>query len=77
MNAYEYTIVLEPDDEEGGYTVTVPSLAGVVTQGETVEEAIEMAKDAIKLYLDVLKARGEPIPVERRRPQAITIDVEA
>ena len=74
---HRYTIILEPDNEEGGYTVSVPALPGVVTQGETVEEAIEMAKDAIKLYLDVLKERGEPIPVEHKRPQTITVDVAA
>jgi predicted RNase H-like HicB family nuclease len=33
-----YTILLDPDDEEGGYTVTVPALPGVITQGETIEE---------------------------------------
>jgi len=36
---YTYTIILHPDPEEGGYTVTVPALAGCVTQGETLEEA--------------------------------------
>ena len=37
---YEYTIILHPDIDEGGYTVTVPALPGCVTQGETIEEAI-------------------------------------
>ena len=49
MSEYTYTIILEPDPEEGGYTVTVPALPGCVTQGETIEEAIVMAKDAIRL----------------------------
>ena len=43
MAMYRYTIVLEPDEEEGGYTVTVPALPGCITQGDTVEKCIERA----------------------------------
>lgn len=49
---------------EGGYTVTAPSLPGCVTYGDTIEEAIKMAKEAISLYLEDLKADGEDIPTE-------------
>ena len=61
MSEYRYTIILEPD--EGGYTVTVPALPGCVTQGETIEEAIVMAKDAIRLFIETLIAEGEPVPL--------------
>ena len=44
---YRYTMVFEPA-EEGGYVVTVPALPGVVTEGDTLEEARAMAKDAIR-----------------------------
>ncbi len=77
MSEHRYTIILHPDIDEGGYTVTVPSLPGCVTQGDTLEEAIAMAKDAIKLHLEVLAADGELIPEEREHPQAITIDIAA
>ncbi len=77
MNEYKYTIILHPDTEEGGYTVTVPSLAGCVTQGETIEEAIAMAKDAIRLYIESLIDDGEPVPEEREPLQAIIINVAA
>ncbi len=77
MNAHHYTIILHPDMDEGGYTVTVPALSGCVTQGETLEEAIAMAKDAIRLYIDTLIADGEPVPEEHEHPQAIVIDVAA
>ncbi len=77
MNEYKYTIILDPDPEEGGYTVTVPSLPGCVTQGETVEEAIAMARDAIRLFIETLIENGEPVPEEREHPQAITISVAA
>lgn len=46
MTEREYTIVLDPDEGEGGYTVTVPALPGCITQGETREEAIAMAEEA-------------------------------
>jgi predicted RNase H-like HicB family nuclease len=77
MTRREYTIILHPDVEEGGYTVTVPALPGCVTQGETLEEAIAMAKDAIRLHIEALVADGEPVPEEREHPQAITIAVAA
>ena len=72
-----YTLLLEPDPEEGGYTVTVPALPGVVTQGETIEEAIAMGKDAIRCHIEGLLADGEAVPIEDERPQVITISVAA
>jgi antitoxin HicB len=59
----KYTIILVPEDE-GGYSVEVPALPGCYTQGETREEAISMAKEAIELYLESCKAHGEPVPEE-------------
>ena len=46
-------------EEEGGYTAFVPSLPGCITYGETVDEAIDMAKDAIELYIEELQDRGK------------------
>ncbi|MEO9029783.1 MAG: type II toxin-antitoxin system HicB family antitoxin [Ktedonobacteraceae bacterium] len=77
MNEHTYTIILEPDPDEGGYTVTVPSLPGCVTQGETIEEAIAMARDAIRLFIETLVESGESVPEEHEHPQAITISVAA
>lgn len=72
-----YTIILEPDLEEGGYTVTVPSLPGCITQGETVEECLERAKEAIEGFIESLKADGEPVPEETQAPQMLTVRVAA
>jgi antitoxin HicB len=72
-----YTIILDPDPEEGGYTVTVPALPGCITQGETIEQCIERAQEAIAGYIESLKAEGEPIPEEFEHPQMLTIDVAA
>jgi len=49
-----------------GYQVTVPLLPGVITYGCTEEEAIEMARDAIRCRLDGLRKSGEEIPDEKR-----------
>ncbi len=46
-------VILEPSDE-GGYTVYVPSLPGCISEGESVEEALENIKEAIELYLELL-----------------------
>lgn len=73
----KYTIILEPDTEEGGYTVTVPALPGCITQGETVEQCIERAHEVIEGFIESLLADGEPVPEETERPQMITIDVAA
>jgi antitoxin HicB len=70
-----YTVVLEPDLEEGGYTVTVPALPGCVTEGDTVEEALDNAEDAIRSLLAYLKESGKPIPEETTPPQLFAIDV--
>ncbi len=77
MREYRYTILLEPDPDEGGYTVTVPSLPGIVTQGDTLEEAISMARDAIKLHIEGLIAEGAPLPGEDEPPQTVTLRVAA
>lgn len=44
-------VVLEPSDE-GGYTVYVPSLPGCISEGDTLEEALENIREAIELYLE-------------------------
>ena len=65
---YRYTVLFEPA-EEGGYVVTCPSLPGLVTEGDTLEEARAMAKDAIRGYLEVLAKDGQPIPPEDLEPR--------
>ncbi|MBS3066186.1 type II toxin-antitoxin system HicB family antitoxin [Candidatus Pacearchaeota archaeon] len=47
----EIKIILE-EQEDGGYTVYVPSLPGCISQGETIDEAVANIKEAIELYLE-------------------------
>jgi antitoxin HicB len=60
---YHFTAVFEPA-AEGGYVVTVPMLPGLVTEGDPLEEARAMVKDAIRGYLENLIKHCEEIPVE-------------
>ena len=57
----KFLVYLEPA-EEGGYIVSCPQLPGCVTQGETMEEALAMIKDAIQGYIASLQKHGEAIP---------------
>ena len=56
-----YTFVFAPEPE-GGYTVTCPSLPGLVTYGETLDEARTMARDAVEGLIEVMVEYGEAIP---------------
>lgn len=61
MKVLNYRTILRKEPE-GGYTVIVPSLPGCVTYGNTIDEAVKMAKEAIKLYIESLKKANEDIP---------------
>ncbi len=69
---YRYTVLFEPADE-GGYTVTCPSLPGLVTEGDTIEEARANAAEAIRGYLEALTKEGQPIPPEDPEPRGTII----
>ncbi len=55
-----YRVLLTPEPE-GGFTVVVPALPGCITWGENLNHALEMAKEAIEGYIEVMKELGEPI----------------
>jgi len=74
MKILSYRILLKKE-AEGGYTVIVPFLPGCVTYGDTMEEAIKMAKEAIQLYIESLQEHGEEIPSEEEIV-AYTLTVE-
>ncbi len=61
MAEYGYTTVFEPL-QEGGFSVLIPAIPEICTYGETLEEAREMARDAIRCYLESVIKTGEPIP---------------
>jgi antitoxin HicB len=75
MRTFRYKIQIRPETD-GTYTVIVPALPGCLTFGDSIEEAIEMAKEAIELYIESLAARGKEIPLEEDRIET-TITVKA
>ena len=74
MKILHYNLIFKPE-AEGGFTVIVPSLPGCVTYGKNLEEAKEMARDAIEGYLYSLKKHKEIIPSDADNFVA-TIDIE-
>jgi predicted RNase H-like HicB family nuclease len=55
----KHIVALHADTEDGGYWVECPSLPGCASQGDTVEESLEMVKDAIEGHLDILEEDGK------------------
>lgn len=53
----KYHVVLHADTEDGGFWIECPSLPGCSSQGDTIEEALEMIKDAIAGHLEVLEEK--------------------
>lgn len=76
MTTLRYKILLRKEDD-GTYTVIVPSLPGCLTFGHTVEEALEMARDAIEGFIECMIARGEEVPIETNDAMICTVAVEA
>lgn len=59
-----YTVVLTQEPEDGRWNVSVPALDGCFTYGNTVEHAMEMAREAIAGYLLTLHERGDAAPAD-------------
>jgi len=62
MKVYDFKVILEPDEETGGYVVSCPALPGCYTQGDTIGEALENIKEAILLCLEDMQVQNQPIP---------------
>lgn len=71
-----YSIVLIHEGDDVGYGVEVPMLPGCFSQGDTLDEAVAMAREAIELHLRGHLADGEPIPVEDKPAILVQVDVD-
>lgn len=60
-----YSMIIQWDEEDRIYVVTVPELPGCMTHGKTIEEAIRQGRDAIESWIDAMEASGKPIPAPR------------
>lgn len=61
QSQHSFSVILEPQSE-GGFTVLVPALPEVVTEGDSLEEALANAEEAIRAVLEFRRDRGMPIP---------------
>lgn len=76
MKRFTYTIEIRPaDPDETGYWVSVPALPGCFTQGETYDEAIANAEEAITGHLEALIKEGQPIPQEPHPTERVVVGV--
>jgi antitoxin HicB len=60
---YSFSVILEPQ-ESGGFTVLVPALPEVITEGDTEQEALRNAEEAIRAILEYRRDNGIPIPAD-------------
>lgn len=72
---YHYTAVFEEDTEVGGYTVTIPSLPGCISEGDTFEEAAQNIQEAAELYLAVMSQKEANLFLTKE-PRTIIAPVE-
>ena len=72
---HSFSVVLEPQ-EGGGFTVLVPALPEVVSEGDTREEALSHAEEAIRAVLEYRRDRGIPIPSDAK-PEVRQVTVAA
>jgi predicted RNase H-like HicB family nuclease len=71
-----FVLVLTPDLEDGGYTVTAVGLPGLVTDGDTVEEAMANAREAIQLYFSDETPESLAAAGVRLDAEIATVDVD-
>jgi antitoxin HicB len=69
---YSFSVILEPQ-EEGGFTVLVPALPEVVTEGDTREEALANAEEAIRAILAYRRDNGIPVPSDASEILRLTV----
>jgi antitoxin HicB len=75
-DVYKVPLVLTRQSE-GGFTVTSPALPELITEGDTLEEAIEHARDALVAVREFYEDLGKALPASLRQdPQAETITLE-
>jgi predicted RNase H-like HicB family nuclease len=63
----DYEIIVDWSDEDACYVVRIPDLPGCMCHGETREEAVRNAEQAIEFYLDCLRQDAKPIPEPKTR----------
>lgn len=76
QKVYQYTAVFEPDEKSGGFTATIPSLPGCISEGNSFEEALENIQEAASLYIEVMQKRKIEIPIEEKGVVIAPVEVK-
>jgi predicted RNase H-like HicB family nuclease len=70
VKSHIYTVVIH-EAEEGGYWTSVPALPGAGSQGETLDEALAMTREAIELMIESLTEDGLEVPEDAQAARAL------
>lgn len=68
MRVQDYEVVIGPltAKDGGGFVATVPELPGCMSDGETPQEALDNAYDAIACWIEACREMGRPVPEPKR-----------
>lgn len=75
MDRYLFPAIFEPGEDKG-YVVSYPDLPGCLTEGDSMEEALHMAKEALELFLYSMEEDNETVP-QPTLPQNISVSPKA
>lgn len=67
---YRFIVRPLPEDEGGGYLIEFPDLPGCMSDGDTIEEAIAHGIEAMRGWIEAMRAEGHPIPAPIRSAAA-------
>lgn len=70
-----WNVIIEHDPETGAFTATVAGLPDIVVDARSDEEALSMAQEAIRFYLDEARATGFPVPMQGPEARIVPVDV--
>ncbi len=69
--AYQYAMFIWYSEEDGAYLVEVPELPGCMADGETIEEAVQAAQTAIRMWIEASGKLGRPVPLPAHRREVV------
>lgn len=62
MSEYVYPAIFHPNADDGSYTITFPDLPGCITEGKSIGNALYMAQDALRVWLQYTLDEKDPVP---------------
>jgi len=65
VHGKKHNVILHEDTEDGGYWIECPEFSGCASQGDTIEEALDMIKDAIEGHLEVIEKEGKTLKAKK------------